>query len=184
MPTTADQKQILRKQIRLQRHAFTGPAKEKEDRLIFQHITHHQLYQKAATVCVYVSMSEEVDTHALIHEILTKGEKRLVVPKIEGGMINLYEIRAYNDLEKGTIGILEPKKSCNKVALTDVDLCIVPGVAFGRDGSRIGMGKGYYDRLLQTATVPTIGVAYSFQVFDFVPTTSDDYPLDALVTGK
>jgi len=59
----------------------------------------------------------------------------------------------------------------------------VPGVAFGRDGSRIGMGKGYYDRLLKTAHVPTIGIAYAFQIFDFVPTTPDDYRLDMVISG-
>ena len=183
MSTIADQKQILRKQIRAQRHSFEGPAQEKQDRSVFQQITHHQLYQNAHTICIYVSMDDEVDTHVLIDEILFNGEKRLVVPKIEGGIINLYEIESYDDLEKGTIGILEPKKSCTKVALKEVDLCIVPGVAFGLDGSRIGMGKGYYDRLLKSAHVPTIGIAYSFQVFDFVPTTPDDYRLDLIIKG-
>ncbi|MFH0749297.1 MAG: 5-formyltetrahydrofolate cyclo-ligase [Candidatus Gottesmanbacteria bacterium] len=182
MSSITVQKQILRKQILGLRRAFTGIPKAKADRLIFHHITHHHLYQNAHTICTYVSMHEEVDTHALIQEILTKKEKVLIVPKTEGGVVYLYQINSYEDLEKGSFGILEPRKHCLRVDVSTVDLFIIAGLAFGRDGTRIGWGKGFYDRLLKNVTVPTIGVAYSFQVFDSVPATAEDKRVDIIIS--
>ncbi len=173
---------MLRKQILLARRAFIGPPKQKADRLIFQNITHHQLYQNAKTICTYVSLADEADTHALIDNILTKEDKTLVVPKIEGETITLYRIHSYADLEKGTLGILEPKKGCALATIETVDLFIVPGVAFGHDGTRIGMGKGYYDRLLAKTNATKIGIAYPFQIFDSIPTTDRDERVDLLIS--
>jgi 5-formyltetrahydrofolate cyclo-ligase len=175
------QKQILRKQILGLRRAFTGPKKSKSDKRMYQNVTHHQLFQNARTVCIYVSMIDEPDTKPIIDEMLTKSDKHVVIPKIEGGIINLYRINSYQDVEKGTLGILEPKKECERVDSANVDLFIVPGVAFGRDGTRIGMGKGYYDRLLYNITAPTVGLAYDFQMFDSVPTNENDKRIDLVI---
>jgi len=129
-------------------------------------------------------MIDEANTHEIIDDILVKKEKTLVVPKIEGGNIFLYLIHSYDDMEKSAFGILEPKNHCTRVDPSTVELFIVPGVAFGRDGTRIGMGKGYYDRLLKDIQVPTIGLAYHFQLFDSVPTTTMDRAIDTIISDR
>jgi 5-formyltetrahydrofolate cyclo-ligase len=166
----------------LQRRSFEGPGKIKADKRIYQQLTHHQLYQHASTICTYVSTIDEVDTHAFVQELLTKQEKTLVVPKIEGGIINLYIIRSYDDLKKSTYGLLEPKNHAESIAVSAIDLFIVPGVAFGRDGTRIGMGKGYYDRLLSGVRAPCIGLCYGSQLFDSIPTSQNDKKVDIILT--
>lgn len=181
MNSIVDQKEILRRHILSVRRQFEGHAKIKADKLLFQKITHHQLYQRAGSICTYVSMKDEADTRALIDNILNKKEKLLIIPKIEGGTICLYQIHSYDDMEKGVFGILEPKSNCIATDPSNVDLYIVPGVAFGRDGTRIGMGKGYYDRLLKNVHAPTIGLAYPFQLFDSVPTTIEDRNVDSVI---
>lgn len=164
------------------RRSFTGPRKAKADRIIFQHITHHHLVQQAKRLCIYVSTNDEPDTRDLIRELLLTKEKTVIVPKIIGGSIQLYTIRSMEDLEHGILGILEPKNTCRKASLDDIDLFLVPGVAFGRDGTRIGMGKGYYDRLLKTVSAPTLGIAYAFQIFDSVPAMPEDIRVTALIS--
>lgn len=184
MSSITDQKQILRNHIRSLRKAFSGQAKVKADRLLFQNITHHRLYQHARCVCTYVSMIDEVNTREIIDDILMRKEKTLVVPKIEGGNIYLYQIHSYDDMEKSAFGILEPKNHCTRIDPSTVDLFLVPGVAFGRDGTRIGMGKGYYDRLLKDIQAPTIGLAYHFQLFDSVPTTIGDIAVSTVISDR
>lgn len=151
------------------------------DKLLYQKLTHHQLLQHATVICTYLSTNDEADTHAMIRELFAKQEKKVVVPNIEGGRIVLYHITSYQDVTKGTLGILEPTNQCTRVPISAIDLFIVPGVAFGQDGTRLGMGKGYYDRLLTGITTPTIGLAYPFQVFDSVPTTDTDIRLSHII---
>jgi len=151
------------------------------DKLLYQKLTHHQLFQHANVICTYLSTNDEADTHAMIRELFAKNEKKVVAPKIEGGTIVLYQITSYQDVTKGTLGILEPNSHCSRVPISAIDLFIVPGVAFGQDGTRIGMGKGYYDRLLKGITTPTIGLAYPFQIFDSVPTTDTDTRLSHII---
>ncbi len=174
MVTISQQKNILRQQMRAKRKAFTGAQKEKADRNIYQKLTHLALFQKATCIETFVSMEDEPDTFPLIRMCLEKGDKILVVPKILHNDIYLQRITSLHDLEKGTMGIWEPKKHCEHKNAVDIDLFLVPGLAFGRDGTRIGFGRGYYDRLLKGIQKPTFGLAYAFQVFDSVPTTPDD----------
>ena len=102
-----------------------------------------------------------------MEEALREG-KRVLLPKVRGREIYLGEIKALEkDVEKGSFGILEPKEvSFKKVSPQEIDLVILPGIAFDLKGGRIGYGKGYYDRFLRKLPkrIPLIGLAYDFQV--------------------
>lgn len=88
-----------------------------------------------------------------------------------------------DDLKKGAYGILEPSvvKTADE---KDIDVILVPGLAFDRHGGRMGFGKGYYDRLLETSIAVKIGLCYDFQLFDTIPTESHDVPMDFIITEK
>lgn len=135
------------------------------------------------TICTYVSYGGEVDTKKLIEQLLVIG-KAVVVPKIKDNNLKLHRIFSLDDLERGHFGIPEPGSNCPVVDKQSVDLFIVPGIAFDRQGHRLGRGDGYYDKLLAGVTVPKIGLAYACQVIAEVPHTSYDVPMTALVTEK
>lgn len=134
-------------------------------------------WKKANTICLYISLPEEVDTRSLLSE-----KKSFVVPRVWGSELRLHKIRSLKDVEPGSFGILEPKKSSLSVDKSDVDLFVVPGIAFDRKGYRLGWGKGYYDRLLAGVKATKIGLAYNFQIIPRLPHKKYDIPMDIVIT--
>ncbi len=110
---------------------------------------------------------------------------RLVIalPRTAGGHITMHRWRG-EPLIPGPFRIPEPPPELPVVAPREVDLWLVPGVAFDPRGNRLGHGAGYYDRLLAGAPGRKIGVAWAFQVVDHVPSAPHDIPMDALVTDE
>jgi len=87
-------------------------------------------------------------------------------------------------LTKNKYGIMEPDSTCPSIVTASIDLFIIPGVAFGLDGYRLGHGKGYYDRLLSNTKSPVIGICFESQVFATVPHSANDGKVDIIVTEK
>jgi 5-formyltetrahydrofolate cyclo-ligase len=98
----------------------------------------------------------------------------------------IYHPRRVTDLRveimSGKFGIREPMETCVAIPPNDLDLVLVPGVAFGLDGHRLGRGKGYYDRLLENFTGRKIGVAFDEQIVDAVPSEQNDVRMDLVLT--
>jgi 5-formyltetrahydrofolate cyclo-ligase len=147
----------------------------KKCRRIKSALFRNKLFKKAKTVMFYLSTAGEVDTTEMIKEALRSG-KRVVVPVCGGNRKIVPCVLSPNGkMQRGPYGILEP--ACKKpVALKELELVVVPGVAFDRGGKRLGRGKGYYDCFL--ARLPdnacSIGLAYDFQVLPSVPTAAHD----------
>ena len=125
----------------------------------------------AKIILFYLSFDGEVESGSMIKKAKTLG-KRIAVPIIKKKTRQLKPVCIdFREklLEKGPYGILQPKAS-NKcqVSLTDLDVVIVPGIAFDLDGNRLGRGLGYYDRFLYSLPkkVFKVGLAFDFQVFD------------------
>ena len=137
----------------------------------------------AQTICIYLPLPEEVDTKPIIEEFF-RLKKTVVVPKVSGDRLELHAISSFNNLQKGTFGVLEPSDSCPLIGIPEVDVFIVPGIAFDTQGFRIGWGKGYYDTVLAGITVPRIGLAYDVQLIAHVPHTSYDVPMTVVITDK
>ncbi len=94
-------------------------------------------------------------------------------------------MKSWKELSIGSYGILEPRtEKIRKTRVEDIDLIIVPGVAFDKKGNRIGHGKGYYDRLLDKTNATKIGLAFEFQLLKEIPTDKHDLPIDILITEK
>ena len=168
MNSLLQQKQIIRKRVDT---GLPAAGKRFADIQITKSLMSLKIYRNAKSICSYVSTSNEVDTHQIIREtLLAKGS--IIVPKIQGMNLELY----------GTYGILEPHIRRAHVPIQSIDLFIVPGIAFGKNGSRIGHGKGYYDRLLQSISVPIIALAYNQQVFDTIPHGAKDKKVDIIIT--
>ena len=145
-------------------------------------------YEKAGTVMFYVDVRDEVRTRQALPEALASG-KRIVVPYCLDGELELFWLENMDELELGMYRILEPKVELRDVAAkrltpTDLDLVMVPGVAFDRNGGRTGHGKGYYDKLLQHARkdAPLIALSFECQLFEEIPAESHDIFMDKVVT--
>lgn len=145
-------------------------------------------YEKAGTLMFYVDVRDEVRTRHALPEALASG-KRIVVPYCLDGELELFWLENMDELELGMYRILEPKVELRDVAAkrltpTDLDLVMVPGVAFDRNGGRTGHGKGYYDKLLQHARkdAPLIALSFECQLFEEIPAESHDIFMDKVVT--
>ncbi len=136
---------------------------------------------------LYWSTHNEVETHDLVRQALKDG-KKVFLPSCntEQGQIFPCPVgEVPDDLRQGAFGICEPCERKNRLQdLSELDLCIVPGIAFDRRGNRIGRGCGYYDRFLGKLSDKTmkIGVAYAFQIVDNIYPTDGDTHVDMVVT--
>ncbi|WP_054950884.1 5-formyltetrahydrofolate cyclo-ligase [Numidum massiliense] len=145
-------------------------------------------FQAAKTVLLYMPIRQEVDVRPLIECAWQNGQV-VYLPHAnkETKQIECYRVNDLAELVPGVYGILEPPvQEERRGEGADIDLVVVPGIAFGRDGYRIGYGGGYYDRFLPTlaATAHAIGVAFSLQVAPQVPHNDYDQKLDGLVTER
>ena len=91
-------------------------------------------------------------------------------------------MRGHGDLESGAYGLMEPKEDCAIADPQRIDLILVPGTAFDREGGRIGQGAGYYDRFLETRGALRVGVCHSFALLERVPCEMHDAAMDYVIT--
>lgn len=152
-------------------------------------------FQQAGTVLIYVACRSEVDTLPAIESLL-RSDKRLVVPyctqdDFGDNKLGLWHLNDLTELAPGTWGILEPPEhrwgeSGKAVEPGQIDWVVVPGVAFDRNGGRLGNGAGYYDRLLANVRPDTVlcGVCFECQLFDEIVMAAHDIRMDYIVTEK
>ncbi|MBE0476284.1 MAG: 5-formyltetrahydrofolate cyclo-ligase [Coriobacteriia bacterium] len=137
----------------------------------------------AGAVLAYGASEEEADPRPAVDALRERGV-RIAYPRIAGeGCLALHWVSSAEELQVGALGIREPAGTCACAEPSGIDVVLVPGIAFGRDGYRLGFGAGYYDRFLPT--VPDafkVGLAYEVQLFDTVPHEAHDVPLDAVIT--
>ena len=176
-------KEEIRRRIHRERLALAPSEVEDRSRAVGERLMATDLYRQTCCLGCYVSVKNEVDTHRLIRAALRE-KKRVGAPKTDrgGGMVHL-EIEALSDLRPGPFGLLEPSGANRAEILpADFDLILVPGIAFDRQGNRIGFGGGYYDRFLGLTPAPRVGLAYDFQLLERLPVDAQDVRLDFLAT--
>jgi len=157
------------------------------DKIILDKLINSDYYKNSSVIFTFVSFRDEVDTHSFIEYALKDG-KSICVPKVPSkkqGM-EVYVINSLEDLKEGYFGILEPMSHCTKVLPEDIDFIVMPGVAFDREGGRVGYGAGFYDRFLAglTKQVPKIALAYELQLYEKVPTDEFDIKIDGIITNE
>ena len=176
------EKELIRKQLLTRRNKLTKDEVVSKSNIIQHALERHSSFQQAHTILFYVSYGHEVFTHDLIKTYITR-DKTILVPysNTETCRITPVKITKWNELVKGSYGILEPQH--HTLYKENIDLIILPGVGFDRNGNRLGHGKGYYDRLItRSKTTPLIGLAYDFQIIPTIPTQSHDRPVDIIIT--
>ncbi len=185
-PANIPLKQQLRAAARRRRRALSD-KKERSEKIAAT-VRGLPEYLDAKTILFYVDAGSEVQTRPLIDEAMREG-RRVVVPYCDDDELRLFWLENMAELAPATLGIEEPlpqlrdmpEKSVNPA---EIDLVLVPGVAFDSRGCRIGQGGGYYDRFLTTLKSHTklVALAYQCQIFSSIPTEPHDFPIDTVVT--
>ncbi len=151
--------------------------RKKASDLICKRISSLDEWMSAKTVLLYAPLPDEPDILCLIDY-----SKTICFPRYNAD--RTYEAAAVNhlnDLVPGKFGILEPSDRCNKLKPTEINLTLVPGVAFDKDMNRLGRGRGFYDRWLMDLSSKKIGVGFDHQLLEVVPTEPHDAKLDVIV---
>ena len=183
---TAAKKQAIRQAAHDNRRAQAN--KDEVSATITDRFMNLPEYHSAQTVMFYVDVRDEVRTRQALPAAIASG-KRIVIPYCVDGELELFHLQSMAELEVGMYKILEPRADLRDVASkrlqpADLDLVMVPGVAFDRQGGRTGHGKGYYDKLLEhaRADAPLIALAFETQMFPEIPCESHDIYMDKVVT--
>lgn len=133
---------------------------------------------KSSVFLLYYPHKNEVNTLNIINRLLSEG-KTVLLPKVEGKHLLPIKITDINSVSTGYAGIKEPE---GEVYQGDIDVIVVPAVAFDEKGYRLGYGKGFYDRFLNKQKALKIGLAYDFQVLNDIPKELHDVPVDIIIT--
>ena len=182
----------LKKSIREQAHANRQAQVEKEplSQKICETFAALPEFAAAKTVMVYIDVRTEVRTRHYLPALLNSG-KRIVVPYCVDKELELFLLDDMDELAIGMYKILEPKTELRELAekrvdVKELDLIMVPGVAFDRRGARMGHGFGYYDKLLEhaRADAPLVALAFECQLFPDIPTQAHDVFMDKIVTEQ
>ena len=174
METKAD----FRRRVRHEKKKYTPAELRLRSREIWKQIESLPEFQQARKVAVYWSLPDEVCSHDFVERWCR--EKTLLLPvMLEGYELELREYLPGWPLNEAEFCIREPEGRI--FPPEEVDLILVPGMAFDRQNHRLGRGKGYYDRLLCRMKAVKVGVCFGFQFFDAIPTDEYDIPMDRVL---
>lgn len=173
-------KKELRAFIREQKRAMTQEQIQQKSHCLTQLFLQTEQYAKASAIYGYLPYNQEVRTCQLLRQALADG-KRVAVPKVFGEEMRFLWIEQVEDFPCGYCGIPEPEGD-GPVAQDPYALVLMPGLAFDRQGHRIGYGGGFYDRFLQEEpTHPTVALCYDFQLVPNVPVEALDVSVDLVL---
>lgn len=177
-------KRMLRSQLLARRRALSHDAWSASSRAAQLNLLALDEYARAECIALYSAVHNEVDTGLILAAALKAG-KRLLYPAVCGHQMVFRCIERMESLQEGAFGILEPRPGGVEYQADEADLIVIPGVAFDLSGTRIGYGKGFYDRFLQHSDCSAllVGLCHDFQVTDgLVTADSHDIPMEIVVS--
>ena len=179
-------KQAMRVRIAAARDALGAGWRDEASHALCASVAALPSFVAARTVLLTAPFRSEWNAEPLIDLALAQG-KTVALPRVvePARMLELCRVAdAARDIVVGWRGVPEPASDCGCVEVADVDWVLVPGVAFDRDGGRLGYGGGYYDRLLPLlpSRAPRVAGAFSVQIVDEVPKAPHDITMDVVVT--
>lgn len=174
-------KQELREQIKAKIKRMKEAERDTASLYVCLQIIGTQEWQNAETVLLYEALPDEVDLGLLIQDAEGSG-KKILLPVVDGDNLLIKTYDPNHMARQGKYQIMEPTAKCETVSdLSIIDLAIIPGRAFTRNGQRMGRGKGYYDRLLASLSCPKWGAAFACQMVKEIPTDPWDIQLDKVI---
>lgn len=175
-------KNELRRDLKTQRRAIKN--KTLLDKKICSNLISLSEYKNADLLLFYAALTDEINVDDCIKAALNDGKKvALPVCSDDKGNMSFYYISSVCDLKSGFFGVREPDpEKCTKVKDFSSSVCIVPAIAYDRNGYRLGYGKGYYDRFLSNFSFVSVGLCYNELVKECLPTGKYDIPVKYIIT--
>lgn len=175
-----EEKKEIRREVRRRIAEIDAPSRALAAERIFSQIETLEPFREARCIALFAAMKDEVPTDFALRRWRDMG-KRIVVPRVEGDVMRFYDY-APERMQTGAFGIEEPMGD-EECSCTDIDIMIVPARAFTRRGERLGRGGGFYDKYmsLNGFRAYKVGIAFSCQIFDAIPTDAHDIIVDEVV---
>lgn len=176
------EKAALRRELLARRDAV--PQREEKSRAVGDGVLALPAYQKARQVLLYLSKGSEVDTWKVFARALAEGKEVYAPRCLDGeGTMGFFQVTSPQELLQGRFGLWEPDpRRCAPWRRREGALCLVPGIAFDRQGYRLGYGKGYYDRFLAVFSGTAAGLCFRELALERLPRGPQDRRVDVLVT--
>jgi 5-formyltetrahydrofolate cyclo-ligase len=175
-------KSEIRNRIRELRRKQDSSSIIKKSGAIWKFLLSLPEYRKARTIALYASITKEgeVATADIIEGSLAQN-KKVYLPKVVSDHLEFFNVKSIEELKEGAFGILEP--TGDKVKAEQIDLIVLPGIAFDVFGNRLGFGRGYYDRFLKKVrNASMVALAFDFQIVNRIPSTKSDVRIHKIVT--
>lgn len=172
-------KSILRSTYKRLRKELDSSQKQGMDQAIVSNCLKY--LQSFYKIGIFNSFGDEIDTQSLIHE-LNKQSKLTFLPRVEGNQIVMCSFKMGDTLKQSTYGILEPINE--PTDLDQIDVMIVPMLAFSEQGYRLGYGGGYYDRLLKNYNGLILGLAYDYSLSNDIPIEGHDIKCHRIISDR
>lgn len=176
-----EKKKLLRKLIKAEKNRQSESQLVEHSIALLEQMEKHPHFIAAHTVLLYYSLGDEVQTHNFVEKWCCS--KKILLPVVQGDELELRHYTGKACLSTGAFHIEEPTGP----AYTDygkIELAIIPGMAFDRNGNRLGRGKGYYDKLLPKLSSYNIGICYRFQAMEEIPCEPFDRKMDEVWTEE
>ena len=171
-------KKILRQEIK-ERVASLSPNERKErEKRILEQLENNLFFRQAKSVLLFWSLPDEIDTHLFVKKWAR--QKQLFLPVIQDGKMYIKPYTDEKDMAEGSFKILEPQTLLFG-DINQIDVFVIPAVAFDKQNNRLGRGKGFYDKLLCLVSAYKIGIAYPEQIVDVIPTEKHDIKMDIIL---
>jgi 5-formyltetrahydrofolate cyclo-ligase len=173
-------KRLLRSKITLLKRQVSGEMIDCMSGMICNNLVGTSEFENAGRIAAYFSLPDEVQILKLIDD--WKDKKEIYLPVVEGNKMSFHKYHGADRLKTGVFGIKEPDENSEKIEISDVDLFIVPGMAFDRHFNRLGRGKGFYDKILNNVKKPVTGLCFGFQLFNHIPVSQHDKKMTGIIT--
>ncbi|MCM8806126.1 MAG: 5-formyltetrahydrofolate cyclo-ligase [Candidatus Omnitrophica bacterium] len=175
-------KNEIRKNILKKIESITESEFIEMNKKIFENFLALSEYKNCWTLMSYVSFDREPETISIIKDALSKA-KSVCIPKIEWKNLSMVPVQIFNEDDIDFSQKIPQPLSDTVIKIEEIELIIVPGIAFDRNCNRLGRGKGFYDRFLsQCKNAIKVGLAFDIQIIENVPTSEHDVPVDIIVT--
>lgn len=179
-------KKAFRKQMLDRMKELSKPEYEQLSYEIARSLYSSPLWLQAKTIGITVSKPPEADTWQIIRKAWEDG-KRVAVPKCipQAKQMVFRELKSFMELESVYYGLWEPSpEKTEEVLSEEIETLIVPGLAYMKNGFRLGFGGGYYDRFLEQYKGRTVSLAFELQVINGFPVENHDKPVEMIITDQ
>lgn len=171
-------KKILRQEIKERVSSLSPNERKEREKRILEQLENNLFFRQAKSVLLFWSLPDEIDTHPFVKKWAR--QKQLFLPVIQDGEMYIKPYTDEKDMAEGSFKILEPQTLLFG-DINQIDVFVIPAVAFDKQNNRLGRGKGFYDKLLCLVSAYKIGIAYPEQIVDVIPTEKHDIKMDIIL---